>query len=278
MKSLAPEVHTNGAHMDITTRIMPVTPHMAKEWLKHNPRNRRQNPQLITQYVRDMLAGRWQLNGEAIKISANGEVLDGQHRLEAIAKADITVTMLVVEGLPDTAQDTMDTGRKRSVGDALTIRGEAYSHILAAVIRRAWQWDLGNRRFTAAPTPTPSECHAYLDDHPSLRRSSEIGSRVSNGFKVTKASVVGTAHHLFQRIDQSDTALFMAQLETGADLHAGHPILALRSRFTQDKLEKKSVQFGEEMYAMIRAWNAVRAGEALTVIKVFPNYKEISPK
>lgn len=260
------------------TTVMKVTPELAALWLKNNDRNRRLNDRLVDTYVRDMAALNWQLNGEAIKISVNGEVLDGQHRLAAVVKSGMTVMMLVVEDLPNEVQATMDSGRKRSVSDALHIQGEAYYSNLAAVIRRAWQWDNGNTRFTSNPSPTASESHATLEKYPSLRRSAEIGHRVSMAFRPVTATTAGTAHHLFSQRDPDATALFMAQLETGADMSPGYPILALRDRFTNDKLLRKRVGIGEQMYAFIRTWNAIRDGETLTVIKVHEGYKQLSPK
>lgn len=65
-----------------------VTPEMAENILAARGPNRNVSASVINKYARDMLAGRWQLNGQTIKISKDGQLLDGQHRLEAAKKQD----------------------------------------------------------------------------------------------------------------------------------------------------------------------------------------------
>lgn len=257
--------------------VVSITPEHAEDLLKGNTRNRKLNQALVDDYSRDMAAGRWQLNGEAIKLSDSGTLLDGQHRLAGIVKSGATVPMLVITGLPEDAQTTMDTGRKRSMGDMLTLEGELYARNLAAVARRACQWDQGNHRFASHPNPTPAEIRATLEKYPTLRRSAEMGQRIANGFRPAKAAVSGTAHHLFLRIDPDLTAEFFAQLETGADLGQGHPVLVLRNRLTQDRITQRVIQFHQGIAAFIRVWNAIRENEELTILKVPADLKMPMP-
>lgn len=83
-----------------TAVVIDVTPELARVWLRANTRNRNTRERAVTEYARDMVAGHWNLNGEAIKFAYDGSLLDGQHRLRAVIEADATVQMLVVVGLP----------------------------------------------------------------------------------------------------------------------------------------------------------------------------------
>lgn len=95
----------------ITTQVLALTPATAKAWVNvATNTNRTLRKSRVEQYAADMKAGRWQLNGEAIKFDNTGRLLNGQHRLHAIVLADVTVKMLVVSGLDPNTQTTMDTG------------------------------------------------------------------------------------------------------------------------------------------------------------------------
>ncbi|WP_228981340.1 hypothetical protein [Streptomyces sp. DH12] len=243
--------------------VVDVTPDLARLWLRDNTHNRKLRERAVNDYARDMAAGHWALNGEAIKFATDGTVLDGQHRLHAVVKAGVTVSMLVVTGLPPSAQDTMDSGRKRTTGDVMGLRNEANAPTLAAILRRVWLWNQGNHRLKGRETPTTAECAALLAAHPELRRSAEIATRVRNVFPHIPQSVLGTAHHLFNTIDPDLTAVFFQRLADGAELPLGHPILALRARVTSERLDNVRMSEDRHLAYLIRTWNAVRDGRDL---------------
>ena len=247
----------------VTTKLIEVTPDTAAAWLKQNVRNRRVNPKAVQDYARQMASGLWKLNGESIKIASDGTLLDGQHRLEAIVEAGVTLTLMVVEGLPPEYQDTMDLGRKRSAADAFAMDGVANATMVAAIGRRAWMWDQGNIRFVAATSPSPSEVKQTVEKYPHIHRSAEIAARTAMSYKPVRGAVAGTAHHLFTQLDQSLTAEFFAQLGSGADLEKGHPVLALRNRLMNDKMNNKRVPFHLGLALYIRAWNGRREAREL---------------
>lgn len=244
-----------------------VTPEMAAEWLKTNNRNRKLNPKHVTNLARAMERGDWALNGESIKISSEGELLDGQHRLEAIVEAATGIFTLVVQDIPAEAQSTMDQGRKRNFGDEVAMAGKANSSMLAALARRAWMWDRGNHRFTSNDTPSIQEMWETLEKYPHLERSAEIAARSSMAYRPSRGAVTGTAHHLFIQLDPDQTAQFFASFASGLDLSQGHPVAALRQRLLNDFTTSKKVPFHQNLAFYIRAWNAVREGRELSKIQ-----------
>jgi hypothetical protein len=246
-------------------QIVEVTPALAEKWLKQNGHNRTIRDRVVLAYARDMEAGRWAQNGEAIKFAADGTVLDGQHRLTAIALAGVTITMLVITGLASETQETMDAGSRRTTSDALGLRGEANATILSSIARRVWMWDQGDYRFTSA-APTTAECVNLLEQRPDLRRSAEIASRVRQAFKPLPPSIVGTAHHLFTRLAANDAVWFFQRLADGAELPAGHPILTLRTRAMTEAADRRTTPADRHMAYLIRTWNAVREGRSLSRI------------
>jgi hypothetical protein len=116
----------------VQTKTVNISPAMAAEWLESNTINRPLRRTVVDGLVLAYQRGEHRLTHQGIAFADSGELLDGQHRLTAIAKmpADFSVQMLVTTGLPKDAFDSIDQGLKRSHGDVLRI-----SQGLAAVAR-----------------------------------------------------------------------------------------------------------------------------------------------
>ena len=85
----------------------------AKKILQGNETNRHQNKELIRKYLRIMENDKWVLNGETIKIGRDKGsfvLLDGQHRLNAIARASKPITVSLALGLEKDHFKSIDTG------------------------------------------------------------------------------------------------------------------------------------------------------------------------
>lgn len=97
----------------IDMRRVEISPAKAQEMMLRNRKNRRVRPLHVAAMARDMRAGRFMENAETIKITATGNVWDGQHRLLALIKADVTLFFWVAYGFPDddaALHATIDTG------------------------------------------------------------------------------------------------------------------------------------------------------------------------
>ncbi len=111
------------------TLLTDITPAMAKEWLKRNVRNRTVSKDVVTAYARDMVNGEWAETHQGIAFNDLDELIDGQHRLNAVILSGVTVKMRVTWGLKSqmggklmTTMDAVDRGRTRSVADQLRIQ------------------------------------------------------------------------------------------------------------------------------------------------------------
>lgn len=252
--------------MKITITVMDIGPDTAERWLKLNVRNRNLSPKVVSAYARDMAAGRWVENGESIKFAKDGTLLDGQHRLAAIVKSGAVVRIAVAEGLAAFTQDTMDTGRKRTTGDMLGINGETSSNVLAAVVRRALAWEVGDKQLSLNVSYTNSECADFLVKHPEIRDSVQVALHVRRKFPYVTTAVAGLSHWVFAQIDQDDAAEFMESLATGASLPENHPVLALRQRFMTEKANQVATTEERRVGYVFRAWNAYRTGQSMSRI------------
>ena len=114
------------------TNTVHITPKMAAEWLESNTINRPLRRTVVDGLVLAYQRGEHRLTHQGIAFADTGELLDGQHRLSAIAKMpdDFSIPMLVTTGMPKDSFDAIDQGLKRSHGDVLRV-----SQGLASVAR-----------------------------------------------------------------------------------------------------------------------------------------------
>jgi hypothetical protein len=259
--------------------IIDITPAMAAEFLKRNTHNRSINKRYITDMARDMAAGDWVPNGEAFKIAKTGEVLDGQHRFMACVMAGVTLEdMLLITGLDVSAQDTMDSGRKRTAADMFSIRSEENAPILAAGLRLAILWSAGDRKFSGNYNPTKVELDQFLTGHPEIRRSVQQAAHLRYKNKNTVASVNCLAHFVFSGIDQDTAVWFFASLATGANLDEFDPVNTLIRRLRNDAADGVVKSPARVMTLMTAAWNAKREGRELRKIQYVPGQNVPEPK
>jgi len=73
-----------------TAMTIKVSPELAKEMLKRNKSNRKYSDARAEKLAEDMRNGLWRRTGEAISFKSDGELLSGQHRLNAIIKSGTT--------------------------------------------------------------------------------------------------------------------------------------------------------------------------------------------
>lgn len=86
----------------ITAIMEIINPPKATEYLKKNVRNYRPVTQtIVDKYAEDMTIGKWEQNGESIKFYENGDLFDGQHRLNAIIKSKKSIPFMVERGIPN---------------------------------------------------------------------------------------------------------------------------------------------------------------------------------
>ena len=154
----------------ITAKVETITPEIAKTMLGENVNNRRISRDNVNLFAREIRNGEWRFNGEAIKFGKDGRLLDGQHRLLAVIAADKPLTTLVIRGLEDETQQTMDSGKTRTLGDVLTLRGEKNSTQLASLARAVYLADQLGMEAAAQNDlkPTRGEIISFIDQTPQL--------------------------------------------------------------------------------------------------------------
>lgn len=242
--------------------LQTVTPATAGSWLKNNVHNRKPSQSVIEEYARAMQEGRWRPNGETIKISSLGRLMDGQHRLMACVKADCAFKTYVVMGVDDDTFDTVDIGKKRTAGDILGIDKCKNAVAVAAAIR--WITLFRSNFFTMANIKMPAdEVRLFLAAEPGVEHS--VAASLS-ATKVLAPGLCGSLHYLFAAKDREAADLFFTDLATGSNLVPGDPVLVLREKLMRDRMSKSKLPSSEIASICIRAWNHRRRRNGGTVM------------
>jgi hypothetical protein len=271
----SPRLFTSPA--GVVYELVWVTPEMADAWLDANTNNRNLRREVVDKLARDMTAGRFAENGDAVRFAANGELADGQHRLHAIVESQVGAWLLVVSNLPDAARDTVDDGVKRTLSDRMTFRGEACASTLAAVIRRAILWEHNHKYQTGGFQPSALESFEFLHAHPELREAAAAADH-HRRFKLLPPSLIGLCWWLFAAIDQGACAEFFDRLGDGAMLPTKHPILTLRNRLTEMNARPGRSPERHSLAFVIKAWNYYRDGKELAILRHAEHEKFPQPK
>lgn len=191
---------------EMTADVVSIDRDIAELLLGLNIGNRKYQKAKAERYAAIMERGRWTQGGSPIRISKTGVLLDGQHQLGAIAMADVEFEYLVVWGLEDEAQSDMDTGSKRSLVQALQMRGETTNvTAIAAATRLIWQVDNYGSPSKWEPELTYTELAEYLDANPDIRASVMIAMELYRATRVNPSAAA--AAHFFCAFDgDTDTA------------------------------------------------------------------------
>lgn len=258
-------VTASGLNIDVQL----VTPDMARAWLDRGGANRKLSELRVERLVAAIRRGEWQLTGEAIKLDDDGQVRDGQHRLEAIYRSGVPVMSVVVRGVPEDAFAVMDTGKSRTAADILGLHGIPSRNETAAAARALIVIERYGRLYVPrfsdpAASPTAKEQLDYVRAHPELETTVRIASHLtSNGF-IGGGGLWATAITLLYRKDPEATATFVEHLVEGDELKKGSPILRLRNMFRANYTTWDGTAKGRESFValVIKGWNLWRRGES----------------
>ena len=153
-----------GMHVE----VRPITPDEAQAILdRANIDNRRLSRPRVLAYARDMKQGLWRITHQGLAFETDGSLVDGQHRLAAIVEAGIPIEFLVTTGVQRT--DVFDTGRPRSAGDVLHIKGYRDTMKLAATAKYLIEYGRDERRPWERVTRIVS--HAEISDYVAMHEN-----------------------------------------------------------------------------------------------------------
>lgn len=105
----------------VTAKVTIITPAMAEEWLKGRIHNRPLRENDCFMYAELIENGKFYLTHQGVAFDEDGQLIDGQHRLQGIALSRIPTQMMVTTGLKREVMRCVDTGRARNIRDNIAI-------------------------------------------------------------------------------------------------------------------------------------------------------------
>lgn len=279
------ELKTADDAIRFVTRIGGLTrarvhPEAAKGLLELNTKNRPVRAKWVNELTRIIATDQWQLTPDAIGVTNDGDLLNGQHRLHACLGANMPIDVLLVTGLSPTTRFATDTGVKRTLSDYFTLEGYKYPLNVASAValHRRYLANVGDVWYAASSSNnrvTYEEAAAHLEVHPLLHTVQGEAHNVYNANPGVKQSVWSVAMVMCAEVDAVAAELFFEHVKSGVDLSAGDPRLALRRyaerlarpmrqrrRYAKTNFEPAEFQ----LLHVIRAWNLWRAGKPANMI------------
>lgn len=241
---------------DLELSVEEVDPPLALDWLETNEHNRKLSKRLVGTYAEAMRHNEWRLNGEPIIFDNKGRLQSGQHRLHAVVESGVSIWTVVVRNAEPDALFSLDSGRKRTLADALRLRGELDVNNLAAAV--TWLWRIQNDLMDR-PSETATTTHLLnvLRKTPEIRESLTDARRMRRalGFSI---GLCAALHWAFYQRDPEDAEAFIEQVVEGVNLPARAPALALRRWATSAKMGNRRPSQVSVAAITIKAWNAYR--------------------
>jgi hypothetical protein len=251
----------NPADLDLQQGYEDIDPRLAAYYLERDACVRPIDQITVSSMARDMVTGRWRLTHQGIAFDPEGWLIDGQHRLTAIVKAEKVIRLSVTRGLPRDVFEMLDTGRARTLTDTFRVNHSPNAaRELAAVARRVALWNMG-KPYTRSIRPTKSEIMAVLDADPSIMSAGDFAFTWRSG-RVLAGSLAGFSWWLFNGVSPDHCQEFLGQVALGVNLGERDPAYILRERLIKQKGKGKGYVRPEVTVALvILAWNQYRKGK-----------------
>lgn len=254
----------------VKQKIMTITPQIAAEFLLKNNRNRPLKNENVEFIAHQLKTGKWKTGPDAIAFDFNDNLINGQHRCEACIKTGISFESNVMYNLEPDAYNTIDTGIKRSGGDALSSLGTSFPQVKAALIKMLLlnkKNNLVSQNEGSIKLKITNQMIVdfYNKNTYKVDVATKIGQDVySAPNRLFSSATIGAFAYIFNEIDEQDTSLFFEMFKRGEGLSAKHPVLVLRNQLIKDLSSLKKYPNRIKYEWLIEAWNAYRSSKNVT--------------
>ncbi len=250
-----------------------ITPSIAKAYLDSNPSNRRISKPMVLRYANDMMNGKWKEDtGETMKFSKSGRLLDGQHRLYAVVKANVTICFHVAFNVDESSFDVIDTGKGRNATDCFTIAGIKSYNKIPSIISYYNLLEQGKRQGQQLNIHATNAklLEQYYEDEIFWQNTGRNAQNWYIAFaKILPPSFIGGFYAHFYNINPEKAEMFMNQLCTGSDI-SNQTINLLRKKLIQDKMSIRKMPPNLKMAFIIKTWNNFITGNNIKILRFDP--------
>lgn len=257
-----------------------ITPAKAKEYLEANVGNRQIRSARIAQLAKDIVEDRWMEDtAECIKIADTGRILDGQHRLYAIVKANKPVYCHIATGLNEKVFKVIDTGAVRNATDIFRIDKIKNDKNLPSIISFYNVLKEGKRRKSIHLNNKPTNAmlleQYYEDDNFWQSVARNAFNWYISFAKILSPSIIGGFYAHLYKIDSEKAFCFMNQLATGLNIE-NDVVAMLRTKLMHDKISMRKMPQDIKIALIIKSWNVYVTRQKIKQLK-FDNEREEYP-
>lgn len=249
------------------SKTILITPEIAESLLTSNHSNRPFNKANLDYLKLQLQSEGWMITHQGIAISENGTLLDGQHRLRAVAETGISVEMLVTSSVPENVFSVLDTGRMRGGADTLSINGATNTHCLAAGIKSY----IFCQEFPHVKWNSRSKCNTdILKQYQLDKKGWQWATSMAHAHSLKGVLVPGAFCCLIYLAMQkghkeSTLETFTRNVQEGFELKKGNPILAFRNKCIVTTTQRRNTQQWVANY--IKLFNYSFKDEQLVIFK-----------
>ena len=233
---------------------------------EHNPYNyRKLNLSTVKIYAKDMKDGNWKDNGETIKIDTNGNLIDGQHRLQAVVDSGVSIEFIFVDGIDPSVADTIDIGRKRTIEQYLKWADNAYTAGATSVVQQVLTFCRQNKQdgHSAADAGISymTIMDEYMSDKSGYNEAASYGKSINaDSNKVLKPKEVGAMFYYLHRklgVDKNYVETFFHRLCSTAYNEKSFYKKTMKNLGDKEYIKRSGVTRVNEL---IECWNAMVHG------------------
>lgn len=207
--------------------LQSITPKQAAEWLATaNTSNRPLRPTHVATLAKEMTGGKWEETHQGIAFCKDGRLLDGQHRLAAIAQSGKTIRMYVATGLSEEAYKGMDCGLKRANYDRIHLVNDTAKNKLICTAVRCFLYEK-----TGSNSIRISQIEDEFLEHD--KAWEWVANEFSGGSGVMIKGCVMASFAIYYFVNPARARVFAEGYRDGAGLEVGSPVLKLRNHVLQ---------------------------------------------
>lgn len=234
-----------------------VTPDIAAKFIEFvdQPHHRNKRPRKIEELTRILTEGYFLFNGDTLRFSSTGRLIDGQNRCHACVKSRVPFLAVIVQELSDDVFGTIDQGERRTFRDLLKFMGIPNAAAFAPVVAHVFDYESGVALGGGARKTTISndQKQAVMARHKNIGDS--VKFVLANKEKCTgitnRRSTIIAAHYFASHSNLALANTFVTGLLRGSDLSGDSPILALRNRLISSMEGKKEARLTTDEAALL---------------------------
>lgn len=252
------------------TRRGILTPELARQVLdKMNERNRKYRRDRKDFFVKIYKNNEWGVTHQGAAIDSNGQLQDGQHRLEMCAELGVPLEIYVSVGMPPENFPKIDAPMMRTARDAAYVRGEKDVVALTSTARLIRGFDLfGSElhlQLTRARFTIDTIDRAITEYGDPLRAAVVTAKAMRKEIRIINAALTAAIFLIGRTVGHDDDRVtsFFYDIKYGERLGRRDPVWLLRRYFLTGEGSEGSQNQIVSLALIIKAWNARATGRTL---------------